>query len=481
MANFIIRFITLSGKNRSRLKSHDQSSTTFSRAVVWLKPNHSVLNRIVACLLVLTSIEYTKAAGIAVLEQSVQGLGNAYSGGTAGGEDISTIFYNPAGLSEYAGTDIISGGHFAIPKIRFKGDSSSDSLNRPLTGGSGGNAADNVVIPNLYLATDLTGPLRFGLGITVPFGLGARYDKNWQGRYEAIDSQLKTIDINPAIAYALNDKISLGFGLSAQYIDIELTNALDFGSICFGQLEAATCSQIGLSPQSADGQVKLEADGWSWGYNAGVLLKPFPGFRLGIAYRSKIDHKVKGDASFQVPDSAQPLTATGAFKNTDIKAESYLPASLSIGAIYEPDQEWAMLLDVTWTQWNKLEKLTTQFDNPAQPASTLNLDFKNTIRASLGLTYHINPAWSIRSGFAYDESPIRNARSRTFRIPDSDRYWLTIGLGYRHNSNLKFNLAYAHIFIKDGRIERQNAFGHSIQGRIESQIDIASAELQWTF
>ena len=140
--------------------------------------------------------------GSGFVQQSVQGLGNAYAGATAGGEDISTIFYNPAGLSEYAGTEVISGGHLAIPKLRFKSNGSSDGLNRPLTGGSGGNAAENVVIPNFYLATDLPGAFRLGLGITVPFGLEAKYDNNWQGRYQSIDSQLKTIDINPAISYA---------------------------------------------------------------------------------------------------------------------------------------------------------------------------------------------------------------------------------------------------------------------------------------
>ena len=99
-----------------------------------------------------------------------------------------------------------------------------------------------------------------------------------------------------------------------------------------------------------------------------------------------MSHRLKGNAKFQVPASAQPLTATGAFRNTDIESESDLPASLSIGAIYEAKGKWAMLLDLTWTEWNRLDRLIIDFDNPSQPPSTLNLDFKNTIRASLGLS-----------------------------------------------------------------------------------------------
>ena len=274
------RFIKISGKNRGRLKNHDGSNASLMESAVLLIRNRGVVNRVVVCLILLSGPDHSDAAGFAVLEQSVRGLGNAYAGGTAGGEDISTIFYNPAGLTEYSGTEILMGAHFALPEARFKVDGSSDSLNRPLTGGDGGNAGGNVLIPNLYLATDLPGSLRLGLGITVPFGLGAKYDEDWKGRYEAIDSQLKTIDVNPAISYALNDKVSLGFGLSAQYINIELSNAIDFGSLCFGQFGAATCSGLGLSPQAADGKVELKADGWSWGYNVGILFKPIPGFGL---------------------------------------------------------------------------------------------------------------------------------------------------------------------------------------------------------
>lgn len=471
----------VSTQMRDRKSFYKRSGNLLLQVIGCLKINHNTINRAVVSLVLLTTLDEGHAAGFAVLEQSVRGLGNAYSGGTAGGEDISTLFYNPAGLSEYTGTEVISGAHFALPEVRFKADESSDSFNRPLTGNDGMNAGNNVLIPNLYLATDLIGPLRFGLGITVPFGLGAQYDKDWQGRYEATDSQLKTIDINPAISYAVNDMVSLGFGISAQYVDVKLSNAIDFGTLCIGQLGIAACSGLGLSPQSADGNVEIEANGWSWGYNAGILLKPVPGVRLGIAYRSRVNYQLKGKARFQVPASAQLLTATNAFRNTGTASESDMPASLSIGAIYESKQKWAMLLNFTWTEWSRLDKLTTHFDNPAQPDSTLGLDFKNTLRASIGFNYHLNPAWTLRSGFAYDESPVPNAKARTFRVPDSDRYWLTVGVSYRRNPNLNFNLAYAHVFMKDGLIEREDPFGHTIRGRFESQIDIISAEFQWAF
>ena len=466
---------------KMKLYSARKGNTIMASFFISLMTSCRVIKKFIFCLMLFLNINSGYSAGFAVLEQSVQGLGVAYAGGTAGGEDISTIFYNPAGLSEYTGTEILSGGHLVLPKASFKVESSSDILSRPLRGGEGLNASENVLIPNLYLATDLTESLRLGLGITVPFGLGTKFDPDWQGRYEAIDSQLKTIDFNPVISYAFNDKFTLGFGVSAQYIDIELSNAIDFGTLCFGKLGAAACSGLGISPQTVDGRVELKATGWSWGYNAGILFKPVQGLRLGIAYRSKIDHSVKGNAEFQVPKAAKLLTASGAFRNTGIEAESYVPANLSIGAIYEANKNWAILFNLTWTEWKRLDKLTIRFNNSVQPPTTLNLDFKNTLRTSLGFIYHINNAWSFRSGFAYDESPVRTARTRTFRIPDSDRYWLTAGLSYRPSPSLNFNIGYAHVFIKEAKIERENSFGHKIKGIFESQIDIVSAELQLSF
>ncbi len=460
------------------------SRNIHQKPLLLLQANHqlSAISFVVKWTIIGLMLFYNAsyAAGFAVLEQSVRGLGNAYSGGTTGGEDISTLFYNPAGLSEYTGTEFVSGGHIAIPEISFKSDTSSDVLNRPLTGSNAANAGKTTLIPNLYLATDLAGPFRLGLGITVPFGLGAKYSNTWKGRYEAINSQLKTIDINPAISYRINDYISVGFGFSAQYIDVELSNAIDFGSLCFGQLGSNSCAGLGLTPQQADGEVALKADDWSWGYNTGIIVKPLSSLTVGLAFRSKVKHHVNGKARFQVPVAAQPLTASGVFKNTQIAAKSDVPASLSVGGKYNPNETWGFLFDVTWTQWNQLDRLTTRYQNPSQPISTLDLDFKNTIRTSLGVNYDIKPDWRLRAGFAYDESPVQNAQTRTFRIPDSDRYWLTVGIGYRYNRHFRFNFGYAHVFIQDANIERQDQFGHRISGVIESHIDILSAELQLT-
>ena len=183
------------------------------------------------------------------------------------------------------------------------------------------------MIPNLYGFWSVSDRLKLGIGITPPFGLTTEYDSDWVGRYQAIESRLKTININPSVALKVTDTLSLGGGLNLQYADAELSNAIDFGLI--GQI-----SGLGTQSQQIDGLVEVAGDDWSFGYNLGLLYEPSDRTRIGIAYRSDVTHDLKGDADFTVPNAAQPITATGQFVNTDAEAVLKLPDSLSL-SIYE--------------------------------------------------------------------------------------------------------------------------------------------------
>ena len=419
------------------------------------------------------------AAGFAVYEQSVSGLGTAFAGSSASAEDISTIFYNPAGLARLSGTELSAGLHLVVPRARFDTARSSDVSGRPLTGGDGGNGGQDVLIPNLYFAADLAERVRFGLGITSPFGLATKYDRDWRGRYEAIQSELQTVNINPTLSYAMGDKWSVGFGLNAQYLDINLSNAIDFGTLCVVQLGAGRCAGLGLAPQAADGRVKIRGNDWGWGYNLGVLFEPTSDTRIGLAYRSKVSYRVRGDARFDVPAQARPL-ARGAFTNGPAHADIEVPETVAVGMLHQLSPRWAIMSDLSWTRWSRVRRLEVKFDNPRQPTSIQDFDWDNTLRLSLGLRYRPNAAWTLRTGIAYDQTPIPNGRHREFRIPDNDRYWLGLGAGYRATPRLQLNFAYAHLFLDDPQVDRTDAFGHTLVGEYDADIDIISAEMRWT-
>lgn len=427
------------------------------------------------------------ASGFALIEQGVSGLGNAYAGGAAIAQDGSTIFYNPAGMTRIP-SQLVASTNVIIPNFKFKNEGSTHLLQPvtgvPLLGGNGGDAGVTKMVPNIYLVKKINEQVSCGLGVNSPFGLTTDYDQGWVGRYYAIKSELFTVNVNPSIAYRFNDQFSVGAGLNVSYVKADLSNAIDFGTLdAIGRL-GLPAGALGLTPQMDDGLVELKGDDWGIGWNAGMLYEFTKNTRVGLAYRSQISYTLKGDAEFfNVPAGLRPLPI---FKNGGIEAKLKTPDSLSLSLYHSFNTKWAIMGDVTWTNWSTFKELRIKFDNPNQPESVVTTDWEDTFRFSLGATFTPTNEWTFRIGTAYDQAPTPNERLITPRIPDNDRLWLALGVGYRLNESLMFNLGYAHLFFHDARIYKsvsnpEDAVRGGMRGKFSGNVDIVSADLQWVF
>jgi len=426
----------------------------------------------------------TQAAGFALTEKSGSSIGNAFAGAGSAAEDASTILSNPAGLSRIRGTQIVVAGYAIKPSIHFRDNDSRTLIGAGigdpiLSGGSGGDAGDLAFVPNMYLATDINDDIKIGLGVHSPFGLKTEYDSGWVGRYEAIKSDLKTININPALSLQVSDRLALGFGLNAQYIDAELSNAVDFGSIC-AMAGLGGCA----APQARDGNLTLKGDDWSWGYNLGMLLEPVPGTRLGLAYRSKMGHHLKGGAKF----SNVPIELAGLpdLANGSIKADITLPETALISIHHQLNARWSIMGDVLWTRWSQFKELRVERNDGALLGATAE-HWHNTMRYALGATYLYNDAWKLRFGLAYDESPVSEV-FRTPRIPDQSRWVLGLGANFKVSASDSLDVGYLHIFIKDASLNLNNpvvlaqpAITRSLAGGYDSDVDVLSMQYTHTF
>ena len=157
-------------------------------------------------------------AGYSVSQESVSGAGVAYSGGTAAGTDASTIWNNPAAMTLFNRNQIVLGAHLLYPNIDFDDVNSTlaDNTTR-ITGGEGGQGAVDVVVANLYGLWNYSPKLKFGLGINTPYGLRTDYNVGWIGRYNELTTALTTFNVNPALGYRVNDRVSIGGGLNFSY------------------------------------------------------------------------------------------------------------------------------------------------------------------------------------------------------------------------------------------------------------------------
>ncbi len=441
------------------------------------------------------------AAGFALIENSASGMGNAFAGGSAIAEDASTVWFNPAGMTRISGSQIVVAGHVISPKADFTDEGSS--LNSLVGGGPiSGNDDDGGVtafVPNFYYVTDLGGDAWFGVGVTVPFGLSTDYDDDWIGRYHATKSEVQTININPSFAYKHSDKLSVGLGLSFQYIDATLENRIDSAMTCFGLVSQATdqataqtqCfGTAGLVPgeETQDSSQSLSGDDWNWGWNIGLLYELDDKSRLGVAYRSSIDANLDGDVNFTVDPTLRAVIDSfgvpySAFMtDTGVTAGIELPAQLSVSYYRDVTSDFAVMADITWTDWSSFDKLVVKFDNLVQPTSTTPENWDDSFRFAVGANYKMDEKMMLRFGLAHDQTPIPSAEDRTPRIPGDDRTWVSLGLGYELDANTSIDVGYSHLFVSDTDINNTDAsFGHVLTGEYDADVDILSVQGTFKF
>jgi len=414
------------------------------------------------------------ASGFAIIEQSVSGLGNAFAGGSASAEDATTVFFNPAGMTRLKQNEAIAAVHVIIPSAEFSDKGSSPAVTGLGLGtDEGGDAGELAVVPNMYLVMPIDDKLTFGLGVNAPFGLVTEYNDTWIGRYHAVKSDLKTINVNPSFAVKINDKLSFGLGANFMNVDVELSQMIDFG------LVGAINSIPGSIPQGQDGKVVLNADNWAYGWNAGLLYEFNQDTRVGFHYRSKTFVEVEGSAKF----SNVPAALSGSFFNTGVSGKITLPASASLSVFHNATDKLALMADATWTQWSTFRELTFDFEDPAVADSTTPEEWDDIWRLSVGASYAYNDKLVLRGGLAFDESPIGD-NYRTPRIPGDDRYWTSVGCGYKFTEALSMDAAYTHLFVDDAKVNLTSADNASkgfLVGEYENHVDIASVQISYKF
>lgn len=435
------------------------------------------------------------AAFFQIAEQSASGLGNAFAGGAAIAEDASTVWYNPAGMTRFAGPQFIIGGSYIRPSFTANVLSASTVTGAPI-GGGGGDAGVDAFVPNLYATYPVSRRFTLGAGVNAPFGLVTAYDDSWAGRYYALRSDIKTVNVNLAAAFKFNDALSVGLGVNRQNLQAELTQAVDFTTLCNAGallgLGSAGCGAGGGFTQPSnpnDGNAKVTAKGDAWGYNAGILSQLGPA-RVGFAYRSQMKYKLDGSFDITAPANVPPALLTDPnFRLVDsgASADITLPSTLSLSAVFETKGPWAFMADVTRTNWSVLPELRIKFDS-GQKDQVVTFNLKDVYRYSVGVTYRPNDSWVLRTGFALDRSPVTSPADRTPRLPDSDRRWLSLGAGLRASQSVYFDVAYTYIRLTDSSVQKtdggvasENAFRGNLAANYNGSVQIFSAQVRWSF
>ena len=441
-------------------------------------------------------------AGFALQENSGSGLGNAFAAGAAGSEDASSMWANPASLSKRMTMEGAGALHIITPSMKFRDDGSQPAFNQPL-GGTGGDAGDTAFVPNLYVAVPINRQWVFGLGVNAPWGLVTEYDGDWLGRYQGVKSDVKTINVNPAISWKPADNFAIGVGANWQKIDAEFTSRVNYsGAIASaaqisagnGLIPPSLVPQIIAATPGLDSSANITGDDSAWGWNVGVLWDVTRDTQIGLAYRSTIKYTVSGNASFDnptptVPPPLEPVVGalTGAINstvlyNSGVTAEIELPDIFNASIFSRLNDRWDVMADVQWTGWSSISELKfVRTDGTVLQNTPENFD--DTWRISAGANYRMNDKWKCRGGVAWDQTPVQTSY-RTVRLPDEDRWWLALGAQYRMSNNLKFDAGFSYIWVRDASINEtagsQTANG-LVKGSYDANVTIFSLQATYTF
>lgn len=398
-------------------------------------------------ILLLAGMASAHAAGFALKEQSAVAQGTSFAGATARADDPSTLFFNPAGMAKLPGYQVsLNAAWIAPSSVLSNGSASRAPLfgGGPIGGETGGDAASATVLPAGYVSVPLSPDWHAGLSITAPFGLTTKYAPNSLARYYALTTSLTTVDVSPAVSWQATPHLALGAALLVEYARANLSNAVDFGSLG----AAAGLAGLGLLPGRADGNASFHGDDTALGWQLGALYEPAAGTRVGIDYRSAIVHRLTGNASFQrVPAPLTPFFAGGA-----AIAKLPEPAMLSAG-VTQAIGAWTLLADVIWTEWSTFRNLLVTY--PGGRSQTVET-WRDAWGISLGAEVRLNESITLRAGTAFDQTPTRTA-TRTPRIADGDRYWLSLGATWQPQPHLALSAAYSHIFVDAGDVALTDA------------------------
>jgi len=342
----------------------------------------------------------SSAAGFALIERDAAGLGRAFAG-QAAITSAASLSANPAALPQ-------------APTLSASLSALNNQLDATDARGERAEAGVDALIPAAYGAWK-----GIGLSLDVPFGLATRYPDDWSGRRAALDSEIRSARLSLGGGLAVAPGLRLGAALFAQHFSADLSNA------------------VMLAP-GLEERIQVDGADIGLGFGLGGLWQPRDGLAIGLGYTSPVWHQLTGSAALPALLGDQ----------ADTRVQVVTPESLRLGLDWQAAARWRLLAGAEWTRWSRLEALDIELSNGLRLSE--DHQWRDSWRLSLGGEHQRAP-WTFRAGLAWDQSPVPDAAHRYPRLPDSDRTWLSAGLGYRTGPwQLDAGLAYLIFAERDG-------------------------------
>lgn len=396
---------------------------------------------------------HAHGAGFQVAEHSASGLGRAFSGETAVADNASVIARNPSAMTLFD-TAQFSGALSVIdPEVNVYDKTNNEHAK---------DVAPMQFVPAAYYLSPINDQWSWGIGMFTTYGVATDYPNDIQAGDLAGDTSLLSVNINPSIAYRVNENLSLGAGLNLVYAEAELTRHQGALAPLFGG-------------NASDNLIGMTGETIAFGWNIGAMYEINQNHRFGFGYRSAVDLDFDDGkfSSYGSGIATQP-TVTGRLQIT-------LPSIWEISGFHQVSEQVAVHYSYQQTDWSSFTELKATSpncnDGTAGQCFYKSEKYEDNGRWSLGGTYTINAQWTARIGFAFDEQ----AGEATLSIPDSDRYWYSAGASYHYSDALSFDAGFALVKSKSGSFKETNKLGSDLEFDSEGTAYISAIQMNYAF
>ena len=412
------------------------------------------------------------ASGFSLNEQSARTLGQAFAGRASDADTATTVADNPAGMSRLKRAEF-SGG-FALVNAYADISDNSGSTSTPfgtadVDGSNDGDMIPLTPIPFGFYVHPVDDHFSLGFGVYAPFGLTTDYERDFQGRYFGTKSAIKVITAQPTASYKLDNGLSLGLGITINRFKGELKKDI-FNPI----------------PGSPDIHAGVKGDDTAFGYNLGLLYELDENTRFGLTYFSKVDYTLEGHTNLDnVP--VGPAFFPSSSVRYDASLDITTPERIDFSFTHALTPELTLHGDVARTNWSRISEIRVENEGaPSAVATSVEpLDWDHTMFYALGLSYQIDPQWTIRGGIAFDEQPIPDS-TRSVRLPAGDRKMAAIGATWALREDVSVDFSYLYIKEKSVRVSQETeTLGVpgtvSYDAKYDSHVNLVAAQLNWKF
>lgn len=391
--------------------------------------------------IVLITISFIFAQQVFAAGLYLSQLNSPVSLGTAGVNNVvnnlaaDAAYTNPAGMTGIERDTIMPGFQILFPKVEF------DSSIATKGGSDGGNAGAIAPIPGFSAVKVLSDDWRLGLAITAPIGGGVDYGDNFVGRYVAKRAFLSGLGISPSLGYKINDRISVGVGVTAIYTNMDMDIAINRGAL-------------------PDGQVSIDKiDDWSAQGFAGLTWQVTDKAMLGLVYRTKSEIELEGDLSIKGAPLINQITGSPDSVGVDFDVVQLI----AIGLAYDVSDDLRIVVDFDYEDWSEFSDNYISIQGGAI-TTAIDRKWKDTWHVGVAALYKMTDS-AFTAGLAYDSSPVED-EDRTLDLPVDEQ--LKFGASYSRFSrdNFAWALGFSYIWLGDGKID-QTTQGVRVTGEFD--------------